>query len=257
MNRLMRQGIFAHHFHEEAQRALTHGGPLTPESAQATWDSLYNVIHLALWDESARWGDYRRDIHPYSSQGTLYKPDGAYATERNRLLNQYFPFRTATFIQQLRNKGWFPKAEAPAVFVDDTEIGYEVQPLSTESRLTMTGSNIYYTLDGSAPVSWFRNDAGALSPTAKTYSDGQNILEENAGIALSDTLTLRAICNVEGEWSPIVTFRLVIYDPDGLSSVTEEKPKMEGIFDLQGRRITGGDLRRGIFIVNGKKVFKR
>ena len=257
MNRLMRQGIFAHRFHEEAQRALTHGGPLTPESAQATWDSLYNVIHLALWDESARWGDYRRDIHPYSSQGTLYKPDGAYATERNRLLNQYFPFRTATFIQQLRNKGWFPKAEAPAVFVDDTEIGYEVQPLSTESRLTMTGSNIYYTLDGSAPVSWFKNDAGALSPTAKTYSEGQNILEENAGIALSDTLTLRAICNVNGEWSPIVTFRFVVYDPDGLSSVTEEKPKMEGIFDLQGRRITGSDLRQGIFIVNGKKVFKR
>ena len=256
-NRLMKQGIFAHHFHEEAQRALTHGGPLTPESAQATWDSLYNVIRLALWDESARWGDYRRDIHPYSSQGTLYKPDGAYATERNRLLNQYFPFRTATFIQQLRNKGWFPKAEAPAVFVDDTEIGYEVQPLSTESRLTMTGSDIYYTLDGSAPVSWFKNDAGALSPTAKTYSEGQNILEENAGIALSDTLTLRAICNVNGEWSPIVTFRFVVYDPDGLSSVAEEKPKMEGIFDLQGRRITGRDLRRGIFIVNGKKVFKR
>ncbi|MBO7470806.1 MAG: CotH kinase family protein [Bacteroidaceae bacterium] len=257
MNRLMRQGIFAHRFHEEAQRALTHGGPLTPESAQATWDSLYNVIHLALWDESARWGDYRRDIHPYSSQGTLYKPDGAYATERNRLLNQYFPFRTATFIQQLRNKGWFPKTEAPAVFVDDTEIGYEVQPLSTESRLTMTGSNIYYTLDGSAPVSWFRNDAGALSPTAKTYSEGQNILEENAGIALSDTLTLRAICNVNGEWSPIVTFRFVVYDPDGVSPVAEEKPKAEGVFDLQGRRVTGRDLRRGIFIVNGKKVFKR
>lgn len=257
LNRLMKQGIFAHRFHEEAQRALTHGGPLTPESAQATWDSLYNVIHLALWDESARWGDYRRDIHPYSSQGTLYKPDGAYATERNRLLNQYFPFRTATFIQQLRNKGWFPKAEAPAVFVDDTEIGYEVQPLSTESRLTMTGSNIYYTLDGSAPVSWFKNDAGALSPTAKTYSEGQNILEENAGIALSDTLTLRAICNVNGEWSPIVTFRFVVYDPDGVSFVAEEKPKAEGIFDLQGRRVTGRDLRQGIFIVNGKKVFKR
>lgn len=257
MNRLMKQGIFAHHFHEEAQRALTHGGPLTPESAQATWDSLYNVIRLALWDESARWGDYRRDIHPYSSQGTLYKPDGAYATERNRLLQQYFPFRTATFIQQLRNKGWFPKAEAPAVFVDDTEIGYKVQPLSTESRLTMTGSNIYYTLDGSAPVSWFKNDAGALSPTAKTYSEGGNILEENAGIALSDTLTLRAICNVEGEWSPIVTFRFVVYDPDGVSFVAEEKPKAEGVFDLQGRRVTGRDLRQGIFIVNGKKVFKR
>lgn len=255
-NRLMKQGIFAHHFHEEAQRALTHGGPLTPESVRATWDSLYNVIQLALWDESARWGDYRRDVHPYSSQGSLYKPDGAYATERTRLLNQYFPVRTNTFIQQLRNKGWFPNAEAPAIFVDDVEIGYGIQSLSTESTLTLSGTNVYYTLDGSAPVNWFNNDAGGLSPTAKVYTEGENILEENPGFAHSDTITLRAISNVDGEWSPIVTVRLAVYDPDGVSAPLANKPAMEGIFDLQGRRITANDLRKGIFIVNGKKVLK-
>jgi hypothetical protein len=253
LNRLMKQGIFAHHFHEEAWRALTHGGPLTPESALATWDSLYNVIELALWDESARWGDYRKDVHPYQTQGILYKPDGAYATERQRLLKQYFPVRTNNVIQQLRNKGWLPNAEAPAIFIDDIEIGYGLQPYCTESRLTMTGTNIYYTLDGSAPVNWFNNDAGALSPTAKAYTEGDNVMADVPEWSLPDTITLRAICNVDGEWSPIVTVRLAVDSPTLVSLPRPEKPKMEGLFDLSGRRITARDLKQGIFIVNGKK----
>jgi hypothetical protein len=249
----MKQGIFAHHFHEEAWRALTHGGPLTPESALATWDSLYNVIELALWDECARWGDYRKDVHPYQTQGILYKPDGAYATERQRLLKQYFPVRTNNVIQQLRNKGWLPNAEAPAIFIDDIEIGYGLQPYCTESRLTMTGTNIYYTLDGSAPVNWFNNDAGALSPTARAYTEGDNVMEDVPEWSLPDTITLRAICNVDGEWSPIVTVRLAVDSPTLVSLPRPEKPKMEGLFDLSGRRITARDLKQGIFIVNGKK----
>ena len=257
LNRLMKQGIFAHRFHEEAQRMLTHGGPLTPEAALATWDSLANVIKLALWDESARWGDYRRDVHPYQSKGSLYKPDGAYDTERLRLLKQYFPVRTTNVINQLRERGWFPYAEAPAIFADDVELGYGVQPFSAESTLTMTGSNIYYTLDGSAPVNWFNNDAGALSSTAKPYTEGEDILEELMGQVLPDTLTLRAICNQDGEWSPIVTVRLVVDDPDFVSLPREERPATKSIFDLQGRQIVNGKLQRGIIIVNGKKKVVR
>lgn len=257
LNRLMKQGIFAHRFHEEAQRALTHGGPLTPESALATWDSLYSVIELPLWDEAARWGDYRRDVHPYQSKGSLYKPDGAFAAERQRLLKQYFPVRTANLIKQLREKGWFPNAEAPAIFVDDTEIGYELQHYCTESSLTLSGENIYYTLDGSEPVNWFNNDAGALSPTAKPYSDGDNIGEELAAMQLPDTITLRAISNKDGEWSPIVSVQLVVDSPDGLTDLKNHKASKDIIFDLQGRRITARDLRQGVFIINGKKRIVR
>ena len=253
LNRLMKQGIFAHRFHEEAQKAFTHGGPLTPESALATWDSLYNVIELALWDEAARWGDYRRDVHPYTSQGSLYKPDGAFASERRRLREQYFPVRTANVIQQLRNKGWFPRAEAPAIFIDDIEVGYGLQAYCTESSLVMTGSNIYYTLDGSAPVSWFNNDAGALSPTAKPYSEGENILEDVEEYMLPDTITLRAISRVDGEWSPIVSVRLVVDSPTDVKDIKDRKDAKDFIFDLAGRRITARELRQGIFIVNGKK----
>ena len=262
LNCLMKQGIFAHRFHELAQQALTHGGPLTPEAALATWDSLYHTIELALWDESARWGDYRRDVHPYQSKGILYKPDGAFQTERNRLLTKYFPVRTDNFIQQLRSRGWFPTVEAPAIFIDNTEIGYGLQPYFTESTLTMTGRNIYYTLDGSAPVSWFQNDAGTLSPTAKAYVEGENIMEGAAAWALPDTITLRAICNEGGEWSPIVTVRLAIDSPDVVKNLKDYKGlkdlrnSKDLVFDLAGRPVSlplKGAGRAGIFIVNGKK----
>lgn len=257
LNRLMKQGIFAHRFHELAQQALTHGGPLTPEGAQATWDSLHSVIQLALWDEAARWGDYRRDVHPYSSKGSLYKPDGAYEAERLRLQKQYFPVRSKNVIQQLRDRGWFPKAEAPVIYVDDVEIGYEVQPCSSESRLTLTGQDVYYTLDGSAPVDWFNNDEGKLSSSARQYINGENIFSEYEGSVMPDTITLRAISREDGEWSPIVTVRLATYDPDFVSLPREDKPKMEGLFDLNGRRITMRDLRQGIFVVDGKKKLVR
>lgn len=257
LNRLMKQGIFAHRFHEEAQRALTHGGPLSPEAAEATWDSLSNVIRLALWDEAARWGDYRRDIHPYTTKGALYKPDGAYEAERLRLQKQYFPVRTDNFIKQLRERGWFPYTEAPAIYVDDVEIGYGIHPFSTQSTLTLTGTDIYYTLDGSAPVNWFKNDDGAISSSARQYTEGENILSRFSGSVIPDTITLRAICRENGEWSPIVNVKLATYDPDFVSLPQENKPKMEGLFDLHGRRITARDLRRGIFIVNGKKVLKK
>ena len=257
LNRLMKQGIFAHRFHEEAQRALTHGGPLSPEAAEATWDSLSNVIRLALWDEAARWGDYRRDIHPYTTKGALYKPDGAYEAERLRLQKQYFPVRTDNFIKQLRERGWFPYTEAPAIYVDDVEIGYGIHPFSTQSTLTLTGTDIYYTLDGTAPVNWFKNDDGAISSSARQYTEGENILSRFSGSVIPDTITLRAICRDNGEWSPIVNVKLATYDPDFVSLPQENKPQMEGLFDLHGRRITARDLRRGIFIINGKKVLKK
>lgn len=254
LNCLMRQGIFAHRFHEEAQRILTHGGPLSPEGAVATWDSLYHVIETALWDESARWGDYRRDVHPYSTKGSLYRPDNYYATERKRILEQYFPRRADTFIQQLRDKGWFPRTPAPAFILDDEEIGYDAQPFLPESSLTLAGENVYYTLDGTAPVSWFRNDAGALTPSARAYRSGDDILA-GLGPALPDTLVVRAISSVGGEWSPIVTARLVPLDPDFVAQPKAASPAAEGIFDLQGRRLTPQAMRRGVFVVGGRKVF--
>ena len=127
----------------------------------------------------------------------------------------------------------------------------------------MSGSNIYYTLDGSAPVNWFNNDDGALSPTAKPYTEGDNILDEMSGSVFPDTIMLRAICYKDDEWSPIVTVRLAVDTPNLVEMRNEElRMKNEGVFDLAGRQIvnsklSNSKLRQGVFIVNGKKKVVR
>lgn len=42
--------------------------------------------------ESARWGDYRRDVHPYKEGPyELYTRDTHWRPETQRLLQEYFP----------------------------------------------------------------------------------------------------------------------------------------------------------------------
>ena len=67
-----------------------------------TWDSLYHVISKAIYAEAARWGDYRRDVHKYQSKGKLYTVDDYYMKERHRLLTDYFPYRTAVVLADIR-----------------------------------------------------------------------------------------------------------------------------------------------------------
>lgn len=91
---LLQNNDFAIRYKQRAKELLADDGPLGSASVVSLWDSLYNTITTALYDEAARWGDYRRDVHPYTSQGPLYTVDDTYQTERNRLLTQYFPVRS-------------------------------------------------------------------------------------------------------------------------------------------------------------------
>ncbi len=257
MPNLMKSPIFVHLFHERAQKALFHGGALTPKTVVETWDSLYHTIELALYDESARWGDYRRDVHPYSSKGELYTVDGHYQKERKRLLENYFPYRTNTLVRQLRSMGWFPSTSAPDFYVDGTRIGYRTTEVSPENTFSMEGKNIFFTTDGSAPATWDISASGTLSPTAQQYNSGEDILETLDWNNVPDTLTIKAICNDNSVWSPIVTVKLVMQRPNSVTQPTTQEPSVQqGIFDLSGRRIPANRLpqKRGIYIVNGKKT---
>lgn len=104
---LMRNPLARQRFNHRIHLALTDGGPLTPERVVARWDSLYHSIDRAIYSESARWGDYRRDIHPYTSAGHRYRISSYYMNERNRLLNEYFPVRTQKVLDQLAARGWY------------------------------------------------------------------------------------------------------------------------------------------------------
>ena len=79
-----------------AQRAALHlldGGALTAEAATARWEARATEIERAIVAESARWGDTDREP-PYTR-------DVEWEAERQRLLNDFFPYRTDIMIQQL------------------------------------------------------------------------------------------------------------------------------------------------------------
>lgn len=115
---LLRNDKFARRYLKRAKVVLADDGLLGEESAVALFDSLYNTIALALYDESARWGDYRRDVHPYNSRGKLYTVDETYQKERNRLLTQYFPGRSERVLNSIVSYVNVDEFEAPDEWIE-------------------------------------------------------------------------------------------------------------------------------------------
>jgi hypothetical protein len=92
---LLQNEDFVRRYQKRAKELLADDGLLGEASVVAVWDSLYHTISSAIYDEAARWGDYRRDVHRYSGgAGQFYTVDNQYMKERNRLLTGYFPVRT-------------------------------------------------------------------------------------------------------------------------------------------------------------------
>lgn len=101
---LMTHEDFARRYLKRAKELLAPDGLLGQQSVVQVWDSLYNAISSALYDEAARWGDYRRDVHRWADAcNTVYTVDNSYMAERNRLLTQYFPQRSTTVLSQIQN----------------------------------------------------------------------------------------------------------------------------------------------------------
>ena len=99
---LLKNKDFAARYRARARELLADDGLLGETSVVEVWDSLYNTISTAIYDEAARWGDYRRDVHQYAyGAGRLYTVDKYYMRERNRLLTEYFPQRSRKVLAQI------------------------------------------------------------------------------------------------------------------------------------------------------------
>ena len=100
---------FRREFAGRVQLHLTGNGALTQSAAAARFKMLADQLDAAIVAESARWGDYRRDVHPYKvGPYQLYTRDDHWRPELQRLLKDYFPRRTAAVLQQFRDAGLFP-----------------------------------------------------------------------------------------------------------------------------------------------------
>lgn len=105
-SQLRHNPVFRNKFKQRANELLGPGGILSPDSAMALWSERSKEIELAIITESARWGDYRRDIHPYKSEPfELYTKNDHWQQEQERLKNEYFPVRSQIVLDQLAEIG--------------------------------------------------------------------------------------------------------------------------------------------------------
>ena len=153
---LSKNEAFRQLFADRVQQLCYHDGLLTPESAADRWNTRKDQVENGIPAESARWGDYRRDVHPYQTSGPfdLYSYDDYWVPQHNFMLNTYFPERTSAFLNQLRSAGLFPDLDAPAFFVNGQ--AYPGTTIEKGDELTMTSGEgvIYYTTNGKDPVDW-------------------------------------------------------------------------------------------------------
>lgn len=139
-------------FGDRVHRHLLHGGVLTVQRNIERWLRRADEIELAVVAESARWGDYRRDVHPFEwGPFSLYTRDEFWTPAKNRVLDEYFPRRTETVLEQFRSRGLYPTMGPPTFLVDGVPRHGGI--VASGSRLSVHAPSgvIWYTLDGTDP----------------------------------------------------------------------------------------------------------
>lgn len=174
-------------FADRVQKHFFNGGALTPAAVAERWRNRARQVELPIVAESARWGDYRRDVHPYQSGPYfLYTRDNQWRAEQNRLLSQYFPQRTATVLAQLRTADLYPAVAAPGL----SPFGGRV-PRGATVTLSAVDGTIYFTTDETdprVPVT------GAVAASAIPYA---------APIPLNKSVRIKARVLRQGVWSAL------------------------------------------------------
>jgi hypothetical protein len=227
-------------FADRVQKHMFNDGALTPAQIQARWAARSREIYLPIIAESARWGDYRRDVHPYQNPPyVLFTRNEHWQAEQTRLTNSYFPGRTATVLNQLKAVGLYPNVNAPSL----NKYGGQITP---GFQLTMSGAGtIYYTTNGVDPRVY---GTGAVAVDAKTYS---------GAITLNGSAQIKARIQSGTTWSALIEatfstqspripirFTEIMYNPEPPGDAYEYlelKNFSELPMDVGGWHITGID----------------
>ncbi|MEN6429100.1 MAG: chitobiase/beta-hexosaminidase C-terminal domain-containing protein, partial [Phycisphaerales bacterium] len=147
-------------FADHVQKHLFNGGPATAGPSYARYKKLADEVELAIIAESARWGDQSSST-PYTLAD--------WTNMRDYILNTYMPQRPAIVLDQLKNAGLYPTTTAPLFQINGAVQQGGVVP--SNSLLTMTGSGVCYTTDGSDP---------RLPSAVSTNNEMVTLLSENA-----------------------------------------------------------------------------
>jgi hypothetical protein len=175
-------------FADRAQRHLFNSGPLTPTAGRAAWLKRSTELELPIVAESARWGDYRRDVYQYSNGPyEFYTRNNQWYAERDRLLNEYFPVRTAIVLDQLRAADLYPASAVAPVL---SPFGGAVARGATLTMSVPSGT-IYYTTNGADPRVRY---TAAIGASARAYT---------APLVLNDAVAIKARTLLGAEWSAL------------------------------------------------------
>jgi hypothetical protein len=170
------------------KQLIAPGGALTPSANIARWKKWLAVLDKPIVAESARWGDYRRDVHRYSEGAfVLYTRETQWLAESNRLVNSYFVNRNNVVLDQLRTAGLFPRVDTPLF----SQQGGRVAP-GFNLGISAPAGTIHYTTNGVDPRVY---GSGAVSPQATAYT--------GTPLALASSVVIKARVLSAGNWSAL------------------------------------------------------
>ena len=154
--KLRENEVFLRLFANRVQKHCFNNGLLTPQRAADRWMTRINQVQKAVFGESARWGDYRRDVHQYQTSGPfdLYTKEDHWLPQLNFMNNTYFPDRTDAFINQLRNANLFPNIDAPVFMINGNPVSQNTISVGDILSMSSLEGTIYYTTDGNDPAAW-------------------------------------------------------------------------------------------------------
>jgi hypothetical protein len=169
------------------------GGLLSPATLTNRYQQLADAFQPALPAESARWGDDNR---------TPAYGLAEWLGERDWILTNYLPQRTAVVLGQFLANGLYPAVSAPAFNQFGGAVPAEFGLVLTH---TNAGGTVFYTLDGSDPRT---PGSGAVSPTALAYS---------TAVTLNSPTQVRARVLHGGTWS--ARTEAMFHPPQDLSTL--------------------------------------
>jgi len=140
-------------WHDRAQKHLFNGGALSLAANTARINKLAAIVDTCIIAESARWGD-AKTATPLNRNNWI--------GQRDTILNNYLPNRTATVISQLRADGLYPPIDG-ITFIPAGGYTTSTTPLNMTGP---SGRTWYYTTDGSDP----RLPNGSLNPAALAFA---------------------------------------------------------------------------------------
>ncbi|MCA9998980.1 MAG: lamin tail domain-containing protein [Anaerolineales bacterium] len=194
--RLRTNADFRMLFADRVYKHLFNDGALTEAEATARFVELTDLVYQPVVGESARWGDYRRDVYQRPDVGDqnpfeLYTRDVHWVAQRNKMLAQYFPVRATNVISNYVGAGLYPTLAPPS-------FSQQGGAVTAGSVLTINNDEnggqgtIYYTVDGSDP----RLPGGNISPRANNGGDAANV-------PIFSTVTVKARVRSGSTWSAV------------------------------------------------------